>query len=444
VTATTRLGLALGALFGWLLSFPLFGPALFGVAPGPAPQLGLLFLFSHGAGMLLLHPVPYRLATDPRLLRMAGGLLALFTLLFAFALPFPAAATLFVLMGLLAALLVLAWAPSYVAGSERITPLAIGMAGANLIVAMAGLPPAPFTLPLLAALALSGAVLLPAPPPERPGALAAPLNRAQLLALLLPMGAFALADYFVGGLWYGTVTATFATGWAWQPAAEALFSAVSIALLARLVRRPGPGILARYSLSLMGLGLVLAATGQWVPLFRGLLLMGLVAGDLFYWAQLGTAGAIFGARRAYGGGLGLSLCLIGLANLTAGLSPGGPTGPGPTFLLAGAALLFLVLPLVYRLPVPPLPPAAEPPPEPAGQAHAAAALQSAPPNLTPTERQVYELLVMGASDGEIADELVVTRHTVKFHVRNILHKLGVANRKALLSSLVVKQSEKRP
>ncbi|HWI52063.1 MAG TPA: hypothetical protein VNT01_07965, partial [Symbiobacteriaceae bacterium] len=62
MSASIRQGLTLGALFGWLLSFPLFGPALFGAAADQAPQLGLLFLFSHGAGLLLLHFIPFRAA----------------------------------------------------------------------------------------------------------------------------------------------------------------------------------------------------------------------------------------------------------------------------------------------------------------------------------------------------------------------------------------------
>jgi DNA-binding CsgD family transcriptional regulator len=41
---------------------------------------------------------------------------------------------------------------------------------------------------------------------------------------------------------------------------------------------------------------------------------------------------------------------------------------------------------------------------------------------------VFELLVLGASNAEIADELVITVETVKTHVKRILRKIGAINR----------------
>ncbi len=50
------------------------------------------------------------------------------------------------------------------------------------------------------------------------------------------------------------------------------------------------------------------------------------------------------------------------------------------------------------------------------------------PELTPRERQVLELMAEGLNNSQIAERLVVSRSTIKYHVSNILSKLGVTSR----------------
>jgi NarL family two-component system response regulator LiaR len=49
-------------------------------------------------------------------------------------------------------------------------------------------------------------------------------------------------------------------------------------------------------------------------------------------------------------------------------------------------------------------------------------------DLTDREREVLALIVEGMHDPEIADHLTVSVSTVKFHVRNVLSKLGATSR----------------
>ena len=48
--------------------------------------------------------------------------------------------------------------------------------------------------------------------------------------------------------------------------------------------------------------------------------------------------------------------------------------------------------------------------------------------LTPREVEILRLLVRGQTNREIAQELVVSRGTVKNHVQHIIAKLGVSDR----------------
>lgn len=59
-----------------------------------------------------------------------------------------------------------------------------------------------------------------------------------------------------------------------------------------------------------------------------------------------------------------------------------------------------------------------------GQSAAAPAAEP----LTAREQEVLELLALGQPNKEIADQLVITERTVKFHVSSILAKLGAGNR----------------
>jgi LuxR family maltose regulon positive regulatory protein len=55
-------------------------------------------------------------------------------------------------------------------------------------------------------------------------------------------------------------------------------------------------------------------------------------------------------------------------------------------------------------------------------------LQQLPAPLSEQELRVLKLIVAGKSNQQIADELVISVGTAKWHVHNVLQKLGVSNR----------------
>lgn len=62
------------------------------------------------------------------------------------------------------------------------------------------------------------------------------------------------------------------------------------------------------------------------------------------------------------------------------------------------------------------------------------------PDLTFREREVLDLIALGAADKEIAAQLSISLHTAKTHVRNILSKLHAANRRDAARMLTRKSS----
>ena len=59
--------------------------------------------------------------------------------------------------------------------------------------------------------------------------------------------------------------------------------------------------------------------------------------------------------------------------------------------------------------------------------------------LTEREREVLKLMVEGLSNAQIGDRLVIGLSTVKFHIGNILMKLGVENRVAAVTMAMQKK-----
>jgi DNA-binding CsgD family transcriptional regulator len=59
-------------------------------------------------------------------------------------------------------------------------------------------------------------------------------------------------------------------------------------------------------------------------------------------------------------------------------------------------------------------------------------------SLTPTERQVVDLVVGGLSNPQVAQRLLMSRETVKTHLTHVFGKLGIANRTELATFVAVR------
>jgi len=76
----------------------------------------------------------------------------------------------------------------------------------------------------------------------------------------------------------------------------------------------------------------------------------------------------------------------------------------------------------------------------AAQALVHAAKQAAETEtLTEREMDVLRLMVDGLNNAEIADRLIVSLSTVKYHISNILMKMGVENRVAAVTTAMQKK-----
>jgi DNA-binding NarL/FixJ family response regulator len=59
-------------------------------------------------------------------------------------------------------------------------------------------------------------------------------------------------------------------------------------------------------------------------------------------------------------------------------------------------------------------------------------------SLTPRERQVLRLLMQRMTNKEISKALVISERTVKFHVSNVLAKLGIEDRRGLFPKILAR------
>ena len=403
-------------LWTWLLVFPFFGPLLRAAFGGSAQVAGYTFAACHALGLLLL--------ADPRrrnrLAPSCYAALPVLTLLAFLHPPLPLAVGLVALMGLASAGAVLRWLEATQRSARPGLVLAVAAGGANVFLWLLSLPgetPAAIRLPGDALVLVAVLILWYAQsaPPAAPAAASAPARGFASRVPPLPLLCFALAAYTAGGVMYGALQPAIDT----QPLAQWLGVwpyILTFAPAAAGTRTAVVGRLLPWTLSTLGLGFVLLTAGRllpWVlPMAWVLVMAGLGLADAYYWRRVidlvtrrgtGTAALALAWNVLVVAGTSLatdSTQIAGLARL-------------PLVGAAVAVFLFVVAPILTQ----------ETPSD--GRAGRPA------PSLTRSEQRVLHLLLEGKNDAEVAEELMVSRNTVKYHVRNVLRKTGCLNRRVL-------------
>jgi len=437
--------MALGGLFGWLLSVPLFGPVLYTIVEAEASRLSVFFLASHATALLLLVWVLRR----STLFVQWGKVLSACLLACALAiLPVyryapDVLSMLSVLYGMLAAMVIVCWWQWFIRTAqpgERGRVLALSMLLANLIFYFVGLLVE--ISPVVVVTAAVSALLLPLGA-FRIGGDADTLARSTLESMdavpgstriLMTVCVFLVFTFSVGGIMYNYI----------YPHLETLVFGIflefaaytSVVLLAGIVAdNRGRRALPHFAVTGLGLGylcfIFLSGTIQSIA-STVFLQGGFGFLDLFAWVVLADLSAVLGIWAAFAG-LGL---MVGGILLGAVLTPSAVPwldGIFPLIFLP-LALLFMAVTVLWGL--------RETLPSPVQEGKDSnvtpleAIVQIATVPLTPRELEIVELLYARKSTRVIEEELNISRNTLKTHLKNIYRKTDCGNRKELLYKMV--------
>lgn len=437
---------ALGCFFGWLLSFPLAGPALQTLPIDPEATFWAVLAFTggHAAGLLLCAAA---LKADRALAFLPGVGAGLCAALSALSpnLPPEAVLPLFGLLGLLAAPFPVAWGhilATRIPQGWRARTVGFGAFGANVILYAfnLGLIPASAAVYVAAASALAAAGVWLFGLKEREAArqvrfvVGPSFGRLQLLGLF----GFIVSVYAVGGILYGII----------QPYYADVQGAGVVGLLPYLVgvlfagfiadrmgRRPF-GVVTPPVLGLAFPIFIVDGTRIAFPVVQVLVMMGLAYADVYFWTTLADIGAIYGGVRAFGLGLGVMVGAIGASfgatRVLGSLEPQLQVlagGLGVAALLFAGALGTVVPETLGRVRSVSMPPER-------------LILRLRPYGLTERELEVARYLISGLELEEVSDRLGISRNTLKTHVRSIYRKTGTRSRHELvLRTLEVEASD---
>lgn len=453
--------------FGWLLSFPFYGPVLLSAAPPYQGILSLPFLFtlSHALSFIL----GALLLKNTKIWKplMAGSLTA--TIAVNTILPFVPPALwswAMVLLGLLAAIFLFGWIYPYtmfVPMAGRLKFMASVIIGANIVLVIFNLLTNTISSALV--LFLSGvplwlafpAVLLLQPEGRSTSRLGSPVQQQgpSIVPLMLIFCLFIAGLYLCSGFMYNLMQPTLSAATPFSTYSMYLSYITVLLVMWRYGSRLRWYFPVYMGVSLLGLAFVsFALVYHNTPglfLTTSLIEAAYAFLDLFIWTVLADLAFLYGAPfQFFGFALAAMLFSILMGELIgAQLLEIGEHYRFVTALFAAAAifLTFIVIPWLnerIQMDFPWSLKKGEKEQRSGEQdpLEIAKELLLSGEHLTPRETEITVLLLKGLGNKEIAEQLFISENTLKTHLRNIYWKFGVGKKRELLSLVVDKRNKR--
>lgn len=444
----------LALYFGWLLSFPLYGPTLQVIAPESFAYLSLIFTGSHAiaffAGGVFLKITRAWKKTMIWSLSTSICVNILFMLVRPGLWPVGMA-----LLGTASALYILGWSFPFTAsasGDGHIKQMALIIILANLIFQLQKtftplLSPALLLLMLLGPLCVALWFLL-----RYPGtALPVPVKQSQRertmpFSIILIPALFIFGLYLNSGFMYKVMIPTLTPLGPIYDYYRYIPYILALVLVWLLAKKLQLSFMAYMGVSLLGLAFVSFALLNHAPsrffMTEMIIQWAFALLDLFCWVLLAQISAFYGyPSRIFGFGLGAMLAGIFTGDLIGGRLLLLDDSYRLVTALFAAAAIFLVIQIMPWLNVRVLNALKTEPPGRAQSDPLNGIILKIPPGreLTYREIEIMKLLLEGISNREIAGRLFISENTLKTHLKHIYQKAGVTRKRELLSMALRKE-----
>ncbi len=449
--------LLLGLYFGWLLSFPFYGPVLSSALENQEKivSLGLLFAFFH-AGSLILGGIFLKdiyLWKKLMLFGLTATVIINLLLLFNHSFLWFAGMIIF---GISSAAFILGWSCIYtmvIPSNERIKKMAVVIIISNIIfviINFASLILSAQFLMVLASIPLLAIFLILA---KIPPSLKLEIKPDVKEEITLPIPLILIFCFFVAGLYlnggfkYNILISSFEAGLPFFNNYKFIPYVIVLLIIYKFSDKIQYYLPVYMGVTFLGMSFVsFALLGEEIvglALTLTLVEASFAFLDIFVWVVLGSLAFIYGAPyQLFGFVLGSMVLSILAGDLIGSqIIQVGETHRLFTAIFAAAAifLAYTVMPwLNYKIN------------KDFTEMTAAVAEKSSPKeevdlfeaiqnqllpgyNLTPREKEITKLILKGLKNKEVAEQLFISDNTLKSHLRNIYPKFGVTQKRELLS-----------